>query len=254
MPARCTMVVAMTVVVSVVLLVLSSTVGAFPVPERLEFEIRYASIPAGAAVQEVTRSGHEVHIVSTVRSATWLKLLFPVDDRVESILAPATPPQLFGPSRLYSERIREGWARRHRDARFDRQKHEVVSRDFLKKKETLQQIPPQTHDLLSGFFHLRMIPLQVGESRFIEIFDCEKTWNTEVQVLRREEISTPLGRFRTIVIKPLLKTPGIFNRSGDMFIWLTDDDRRIPVQMKSKVRLGSVTAILVGGSYWPEKR
>ena len=104
------------------------------------------------------------------------------------------------------------------------------------------------------FFHVRQIPLQVGESRFIEIFDCEKSHNTEVQVLRREELSTPLGRFRTIVIRPVLKTPGIFNRSGDLFIWLTDDDRRIPVQMKSKVRLGSVTAIVVGGSYWPDRK
>jgi hypothetical protein len=248
------MVAAMTVVVAVVLLTFFTPVEAFPVPERLEFEIRYAGIPAGSAVQEVTRSGHEVHIVSTARSASWLKLFFPVDDRVESILAPATPPQLFGPSRLYSERIQEGWTRRQRDAVFDRQKLEVVSRDHLKKKEATHKISPLVHDMLSGFFYVRMIPLQVGESRFIEIFDCEKSWNTEVQVLRREEISIPLGRFRTIVIRPMLKTPGIFNRTGDMFIWLTDDDLRIPVQMKSSVRLGSVTAILVGGTYWPEKK
>lgn len=252
--ARCNMVAAMIVVVAVVLVASFTSVEAFPVPERLEFEIFYAGIPVGAAVQEVTRSGHEVHIVSTARSANWLKLLFPVDDRVESVLAPATPPQLFGASRLYSERIREGWARRQRDTVFDRQKQEVVSRDLLKKKESLHKITPQVHDMLSGFFHVRMIPLQVGESRFIEIFDCEKSWNTEVQVLRREELSIPLGRFRTIVIKPVLKTPGIFNRTGDMFIWLTDDDRRIPVQMRSKVRMGSVTAVLVGGTYWPEKK
>jgi hypothetical protein len=248
------MVAAMAVVIAVGLVAFFSPVEAFPVPERLEFEIRYAGIPAGSAVQEVTRSGHEVHIVSTAHSASWLKLFFPVDDRVESILAPATPPQLFGPSRLYSERIREGWTRRQRDALFDRQKLEVVSRDLLKKKEATHKISPLVHDMLSGFFHVRMIPLQVGESRFIEIFDCEKSWNTEVQVLRREELSIPLGRFRTIVIRPVLKTPGIFNRTGDMFIWLTDDDLRIPVQMKSKVRLGSVTAILVGGTYWPEKK
>lgn len=254
MRARCARGATMIVLVFVLLLTLFAPLEAFPVPERLEFEIRYAGIPVGSALQEVTRVGHELHIVSSARSAGWLKLLFPVDDRVESILAPATPPQLFGPSRLYSERIREGWTHRQRDVLFDRQKLEAVSRDLLRKKETVQKLAPQAHDMLSGFFHVRMIPLQVGESRFIEIFDCEKNWNTEVQVLRREELSLPLGRFRTIVIRPLLKTPGIFNRTGDMFIWLTDDDRRIPVQMKSKVRVGSVTAILVGGTYWPEKR
>lgn len=57
-----------------------------------------------------------------------------------------------------------------------------------------------------------------------------------------------------MVITPLLKPEGIFARTGDMHIWLTDDERRIPVLMKSKVRTGGITATLVGGSYWPEKR
>jgi len=52
------------------------------------------------------------------------------------------------------------------------------------------------------------------------------------------------------VIKPLLKSAGIFARTGDMHIWLTDDERRMPVLMKSKVRIGSIVVTLVGGSYW----
>jgi len=75
-----------------------------------------------------------------------------------------------------------------------------------------------------------------------------------VKVLRREEIVTPVGRFKTIVVHPLLKSEGIFARTGDMFIWLTDDERRIPVQMKSKVIVGSITATLTGGSYWPVRK
>jgi hypothetical protein len=94
----------------------------------------------------------------------------------------------------------------------------------------------------------------VGTSYYIDIFDCKKLWNTEVKVLRREEIETPLGKFRTVVIKPLLKSEGIFARTGDMYIWLTDDDRRIPVLMKSKVKIGSITATLVGGNYWPDRK
>jgi hypothetical protein len=56
------------------------------------------------------------------------------------------------------------------------------------------------------------------------------------------------------VIQPLLKSEGIFARTGDIVIWLTDDDRRIPVQMKSKVVVGSITATLTGGSYWPGRK
>ena len=62
-------------------------------------------------------------------------------------------------------------------------------------------------------------------------------------------MSTKLGSVDTIVIKPLMKSEGIFNRKGDMFIWLTDDERRLPVKMRTKVVVGSITATLVGGEY-----
>lgn len=254
MRAQCYLVAAMTFMAAVWLLSLPPSGLAFPIPERLEFEISYAGVPAGLAVQQVSRVGNEVFIVSTARSADWLKYFFPVEDRIESVLSPAAPPQLFGATRLYRERIREGWTRFQKDAVFDRQKLLVTTRDFLKKTENTQKITPQTHDMLSSFFHVRTIPLQVGTSVYIDIFDCKKLWNTEIQVLRREEIDTPLGRFRTIVIKPVLKSAGIFARTGDMFIWLSDDDRRVPVQMKSKVRVGSITVTLMGGSYWPAKK
>lgn len=238
----------------ILLLVLATGAAAFPIPERLEFEISYSGIPAGRAVQEVTRSGDEIHIVSTARSAAWLKIFFPVDDRIESVLVPDSYEHPLGVPRLYRERIREGNTRFQKDAGFDRKNLEVTTRDLLKKSETTQKITARTYDTLSSFYYFRSVALLPGKSSFIDIFDCKKLWNTEVQVLRREEIETPLGRFKTVVIKPILKSEGIFARTGDMFIWLTDDERRIPVLMKSKVKIGSITATLVGGSYWPEKK
>ena len=245
---------AVAVLVIVLLTVFACSGMAFPIPERLEFDISYAGITAGHAVQQVKRNGNEVLILSTARSADWLKYFFPVEDRVESILAAAVPPQLFGASRLYRERIREGRTRRQKDAVFNRRKLEVTTRDYLGKNETVQKISPQTHDMLSSFFYVRTIPLQVGTPVFIDIYDCKRLWNTEIQVLRREEIEVPVGRFRAIVIKPMLKSEGIFNRTGEIVIWLSDDDRRIPLQVKSKVKVGSITVTLVGGSYWPEKK
>ena len=94
-----------------VLLLVSQPAAAFPIPERLEFDVSYTGIPAGRAVQEVTIVGDEVHIVSTARSADWLRILFPVDDRIESVLVAGSPPLNIGVPRLYRERIREGWTR-----------------------------------------------------------------------------------------------------------------------------------------------
>lgn len=230
------------------------TAAAFPIPERLEFELSYTGIAAGHAVQEVRQEGTDIHIISTARSADWLRFFFPVDDRIESFLTSGSPPLHIGSPRLYQERKHEGKTITDREARFDRQKLEVTTIDHRNKSEKQQTITKRTYDTLSSFFYFRTIPLQVGTSYFIDIFDCKRLWSTEVKVLRREEIVTPLGRFKTIVIQPFLKSEGIFARTGDMFIWLTDDDRRIPVLMKSKVVVGSITATLTGGSYWPGRK
>jgi len=233
---------------------LATTAAAFPIPERLEFELSYSGIKAGRAVQEVKQVGDEIHIVSTAKSAGWLRFFFPVDDRIESYLSSGTPPLDIGTPRLYQERKHEGKTITNREARFDRHKLEVTTTDHRNKSVKKQPITKQTYDTLSSFFYFRTVPLQVGTSYYIDIFDCKRLWNTEVKVLRREELVTPLGRFKTVVIHPLLKSEGLFARTGDIFIWLTDDDRRIPVQMKSKVVVGSITATLTGGSYWPPRK
>lgn len=233
------------------LLTLATTAASFPIPERLEFELAYSGVTAGHAVQEVKQVNNEIHIISSARSADWLRFFFPVDDLIESFLTAGTPPLHLGLPRLYQERKHEGKTITDRKASFDRQKFEVTTTDNRNKEEKKQAITKRTYDTLSSFFYFRTIPLQVGTSYFVDIFDCNRLWNTEVKILRREELITPLGRFKTIVIQPLLKSEGIFARTGDMIIWLTDDDRRLPVQMKSKVVVGSITATLVGGSYWP---
>ena len=104
-------------------------------------------------------------------------------------------------------------------------------------------------DPLSVLYYVRTMKLETGKSAYVDIFDSKKLWNVEVQVLRREKISTILGEVETIVIKPLMKSEGIFNRKGEVLIWLTDDRKRIPVKMQTKVAVGSITATLVSGTY-----
>jgi hypothetical protein len=77
------------------------------------------------------------------------------------------------------------------------------------------------------------------------VFDNEKVYDLEVQVLRKERITVPAGTFDTVLIKPLLQSEGIFSRKGPIYTWLTDDRRRIPVRIKTSVVVGSLTAELV---------
>jgi hypothetical protein len=149
----------------------------------------------------------------------------------------------------YRLRIREGKHSKDKEVIFDPDNSRATYIDHLKNVKKEFDVPEFSFDPLSGFYYLRTLRLEVGKPVYVTIFDSKKVWNVEVQVLRREKITLPIGVFNTIVIKPLMKSEGIFYREGDIIIWLTDDMKRIPVMVQTKVKIGHITATLVRVNY-----
>jgi len=83
----------------------------------------------------------------------------------------------------------------------------------------------------------------------VNVLDGKKLRRIEIRVLHRERVKVPAGEFDTLVVEPMVAPEGVFEGKRGVRIWLTDDERRIPVKAQTKVRLGSVTAVLAGGSY-----
>jgi hypothetical protein len=196
----------------------------------------------------VTNDGDRVKILSTAESAPWVSVFYTVDDRVESTLLKKSPDSSFQTSQ-YRLKIREGRHRRDKEVIFDHNNKRAIYVDHLKKERKDFEIAPSVFDPLSGFFHLRSQKLSVGQSVYIAIFDSKKVWNVEVRVLKKEKVTLPAGTVNAIVVKPLMQSEGIFSRKGEMVIWLTDDEKHIPVKMQTKVAIGSITATLVKGIY-----
>ncbi|MEK6545277.1 MAG: DUF3108 domain-containing protein, partial [Nitrospinota bacterium] len=73
----------------------------------------------------------------------------------------------------------------------------------------------------------------------------KKNWQVEVNVLKKEKIKIYSGEVDTILVKPLLKFEGIFQRKGDLYIWLTDDEKKIPVQVKTSIIIGSIQSKII---------
>jgi len=233
----------------VFLVFLPGNVSAFNIPEKLIFDLTWAGLKAGTATLEIVKEKGHAKIISTARSVDWLSAFYMVDDRIESVLKNSQTMSFIGLPENYRVRVREGSHRRDKEAIFDHANQQVTFIDHIRNEKKTFQIGENTLDPLSGFYFIRTIKYEVGESVYVDIFDSKKLWNVEVQVLRKEKIKTRLGEFDTVLIKPLMKSEGIFNRKGDLYIWLTDDLRRIPVKMQSKVAVGSITATLVGGRY-----
>lgn len=96
-------------------------------------------------------------------------------------------------------------------------------------------------DDASFFFYLRTIPLEVGKTYEIPRYFDPDANPVTVQVLRRERINTDVGTFDAVVIRPIIKTSGLFADGGRAEIWLTDDERHLLLRMN--VKLGAVPSL-----------
>ncbi|MBI5188101.1 MAG: DUF3108 domain-containing protein [Nitrospirae bacterium] len=217
-------------------------------PEKLEYDLTWKGIKAGTASLEIINYGNKIKIVSTARSAKWVSVFYTVDDRVESTLI-KNESAFIGQPLNYKLKIREGRHRRDKEIIFNHSTGKATYINYLEDERLDFNIPANIFDPLSSFYYLRTLDLEIGQSVFIDVFDSKKVWNVEIQILKKERLELPTGVFDTILVKPLMKSEGIFNRKGDILIWLTDDKRHIPVRMQTKVVVGSVVATLVGGDY-----
>jgi hypothetical protein len=212
--------------------------NAFGIGEFLQFDIGYGFINAGTATMEVREvidyNGRPAYqIVSTARSNKFFSSFYPVRDRVESIMDAIG---LF--SWKFDKQLREGKYRSHRKYAFDQINHKVVY-----KGDTIN-VAPYVQDALSVLYFVRTQKLEVGKSLYVDNFTDGKNYPLEVKVHGREKVETKAGHFECLVLEPLLRSSGIFKHEGKLTVYVTDDRLRLPVLMKSKVVVGSITAEL----------
>ncbi len=224
--------------------------GAAPlVPEKLIYDIQWSGITAGNAYLEINNSAGGITITSRAESADFISMFYRVEDIAQSALYPGAS----GYPKDYKISLKEGRHRRERETYFENKQggkpQKVTFQNKIDNETLVFNLEKQAFDPLSAFYEIRKRPLQVGRSEYLDIFDNKKLYNVEVQVLKKERIIVPAGEFNTIVIKPMLQSEGIFMRKGEIFIWLTDDDRKVPVMVRSKIKIGSIIVKLTEGKY-----
>jgi len=222
-------------------------VPPFTVGERLVFSIDYGLINAGEGVLEVAgmvdMDGHRCYrIESTARSNTFFSGIYRVRDKVVSYL---DAEGLF--SRYFMKRLREGTYRKIEEIEFD---HEAGKARYHDGREF--DAPAGVHDVLSAFYYVRMLDLEVGHDVFLAAHSSRENWDLRVIVHRQEAVETDLGTVDCFVIQPIMMGDGLFKHEGDLMIYMTADERRIPVRMTAKLPVGHIAASL--RSYTPGER
>jgi hypothetical protein len=207
--------------------------------EFLRFSVQYGFIKAGSAYLEVPEikewNGHMVYsLVARAESNAFFSRFYKVRNRIESLW---DHDGLY--SWRYAENRREGGFREKNEVIFDHARHQARYQDGK-----VFPVPPHVQDALSSFYYTRFQALPLGGSIIFDYHASHSSQPLEVRILGRERIETPAGTFNCIAIEPMLRAGGIFKNNGRLVIWITDDERRMPVMMKSKVMIGSISVVL----------
>jgi len=211
--------------------------NAFGIGERLVFDVSYGPITAGEAIMAIPRydtiAGRVCYrvefAVNSLKSFDWI---YEVRDRYLTFIdVEAIAPLKF------EQHIREGTYRRDFVAEFDQVNH------IARTTEGNFPIPPYVHDILSAFYYARTLDysgMKPGDQIQLYNFYKDKSHDLGVKFLGRQELEVEAGTFRTIVVEPLVREGGLFKAEGRIVIWLTDDERKLPVRVNTKVIIGSI--------------
>jgi hypothetical protein len=147
----------------------------------------------------------------------------------------------------YRQKQHEGSSKKNIKVRFDWDNSTAQYSDGRKKRNAID-IVPGTFDPLSVFYYSRLAKFEPDGIIECPISDGKKLISGSAKIVRKETIEVPGGRFETYLIEPELKDiGGVFKKSKDAKIqlWVTADERRLPVKIASKVSVGSFVGELI---------
>ena len=217
---------------------------AFPQKQTLTYSVDWRVFSAGTAVVHFEAAGDAERVSANADTSGAINLLFHVSDHFQ-----ATFDRNTGCTSEFNKQTVEG----------RRQVNSTLKLDYTQLKSILDErnvtkglskhvetpIPGCLTDLLSGLFYASSQPMEVGKSFVIPVVDALHTVAVNMKVEGREEIKTPLGTFKTVRVQPTADA-GVVKNRGNIWIWYTDDEKHLPVQMRARLFWGTITFRLSG--------
>lgn len=211
----------------------SSHRRAFAIGEQMVYDVKYGVFNVGTARMEVMG-------IDTVRGRRAWHTKLEIEGgipgyRVHDILESWIDVETFRSLRYRQETV-EG--RRERTRVF-----EIMPERGVYREDDKPEQPTVTDPLDEGafIFFVRNQPLEVGRTYDYNRYFIPDRNPVTVMVHRRESMRVPAGTFETIVVKPIIKSKGVFSKNGRAEIWFTNDERRLMVRMETHVVFGTIS-------------
>lgn len=205
----------------------------FETGETLDYSLTWLKITGGGARMTIAPVAEGYRITSVAKSSRGFSRIFRVRDEIETIVARNDFSTL-----RYTKRLDEEGDKIHEVTTIE---NGVATRVRKKVKKVDVQRP--ILDPISVIYYLRTVDLADGKVHELPLIADGKLYTVHARVIRRETLDTPAGKFRTVLVEPEMESAGK-KRDERLFIWYSDDERRIPVRIRSEVKVGAITATL----------
>ena len=217
---------------------------AFAAGEILKFEVRAIGILGGYATLEVDPyeniQGRPCYpLTAKAKSAFPFSSFYPVND-VQTSYFDAVDFITW----KFQNDVHEGNYNARNRENYDQFKH-TVARQHNDEPTEQVDVQPFTQDIISCFYYFRLLPLEVGKKYLIPTCSGGKNYKLIVKVISREKITVPAGTFDCFHAKPFVKYGTVFRNKEDIDLWITADDRHIPVLIKSGIVIGAIEVSLL---------
>ncbi len=218
--------------------------------EKLTFQLKWTIIPAGEATLEIlpkeTINGiQSYHFVMTAKSNSFIDHFYKVRDRIDAYTDIEMTRTI-----LYKKKQREGKTKRDVVVYFNWKKNKAQYTTLNSTRDPID-ILPGSFDPLSAFYYVRLFNLKENDKIERPVTDGKKCVIGQAIVIKRETLKLSSGTYDTFLIEPDLKhVGGVFEKSKNakIQVWVTADNRRIPVKIRSKVVVGSFVGELVSAT------
>jgi hypothetical protein len=210
-----------------------------PASETLSFSIEWRLTRAGnARLNWAAGSSSGWQASLSLQSAGLVSRLYKIDNEYSSVLT----GQLCVTSALL--KAHEGSRRRETRATFDgqRKKASLVENDLVKNIVVNREIDILPCEI-GALYQLRVLNLEPGQSASIPVSDGKKAAQARVEAQERETVKIGSDTYKTIRYEAFLFNGVLYRRQARVFVWLTDDQRRLPVQIRVRMPfyIGTVT-------------
>jgi hypothetical protein len=216
----------------------------FPQNQTLTYSVDWRVFSAGTAVIHFESVGDREKLTANAETSGAINMLFHASDQFQSTFDRAR-----GCTYQFDKQTVEGRRKVNSTLKMDyAQSKSILDEKNLVtgvSKHVESPIPNCMTDLLTGVFYASSQPMEVGHDFVMPVVDAMHNVTVTMKIEGREVVKTPLGTFKTIRVQPTADA-GVVKNRGNIWIWYTDDERHLPVQMRAKLFWGTITFRLIG--------